>query len=106
MTLWRRAFLGGKVAKRRVTKKDTRSEQISLMVMSGILRVHEVLIQSELTLGRTRKFIPPPWYKVGGGGGGRGWNPSGRFLMCYSISILPSWILTRIRNQVKIRKKW
>ena len=22
----------------------------------------------ELTLGRTRKFIPPPWYKEGGGG--------------------------------------
>ena len=21
-----------------------------------------------LTLGRTRKFIPPPWYRVGGGG--------------------------------------
>ena len=21
-----------------------------------------------LTLGRTRKFLPPPWYKVGGGG--------------------------------------
>ena len=38
------------------------------MVMSGILRVHEVLIQSDLTLGRTRKFIPPPWYKVGGRG--------------------------------------
>ena len=42
------------------------------MVMSGILRVHEVLIQSDLNLGRTRKFIPPPWYKVGGGGGGSG----------------------------------
>ena len=25
----------------------------------------------ELTLGRTRKFIPPPWYKEGWGGGGR-----------------------------------
>ena len=37
------------------------------MVMSGILRVHEVLIQSDLTLRRTRKFIPPPWYKVGVG---------------------------------------
>ena len=23
---------------------------------------------SELTLGRTRKFISPTWYKVGGGG--------------------------------------
>ena len=72
------------------------------MVMSGILRVHEVLIQSDLTLGRRRKIIPPPWYKVGGGGGGgRGWNPTGEFLICYSISILPSWILSRIRNQVK-----
>ena len=43
-----------------------------MMGMSGILRVHEVLIQSDLTQGRTRKFIPTPWYKVGGGGGGGG----------------------------------
>ena len=26
-----------------------------------------------LTLGRRSKFIPPPWYKGGGGGVG-GWN--------------------------------
>ena len=35
-----------------------------------------------LTLGRTRKFIPSPWYRVGrgeGGGGGGGWNPSPEF---------------------------
>ena len=31
----------------------------------------------KLTLGRTRKFIPPPWYK--GRGGGR--NPSREFLI-------------------------
>ena len=31
----------------------------------------------------------------------RGWNPFGEFLICYSISILPSWILSRIRNQAK-----
>ena len=24
-------------------------------------------LESSLTLGRTRKFIPPPWYKGGGG---------------------------------------
>ena len=24
---------------------------------------------NDLTLGCTRKFIPPPWYKGGGGGG-------------------------------------
>ena len=34
-----------------------------------------------LTFGRTRKFIPPPWYK------GVGWmDPPPRFLMCCSIS--------------------
>ena len=31
-----------------------------------------------LTLGRTCKFIPPPWNKgVGGGGGGGGWGWAG-----------------------------
>ena len=35
-----------------------------------------------LTLGRTSKFIPPPWYKWGLGGG---WNPSLEFLICCSI---------------------
>ena len=49
-----------------------------MMVMSGILRVHEVLIQSDLTLGRRRKIIPPPWYKVGGGGGGAWMEPHRR----------------------------
>ena len=34
----------------------------------------------ELTLGRTRKFIPPPWYK------GDLWNPSPEFVICCSIS--------------------
>ena len=24
--------------------------------------------EKDLTLGRTRQFIPPPWYKRGGGG--------------------------------------
>ena len=34
----------------------------------------------KLTLGRTCKFIPPPWYKRGaGGGGGGGWNPPRSF---------------------------
>ena len=36
---------------------------------------------TSLTLGRTRKFIPPPWYKGGGGG----WDPSTEFLICCSI---------------------
>ena len=31
------------------------------------------------TLGRTRKFIPPPWYKGAEGGGGNWWNPSPEF---------------------------
>ena len=26
------------------------------------------MVSGSLTLGSTRKFIPPPWYKVGGGG--------------------------------------
>ena len=33
-----------------------------------------------LTLGRTCKFIPPPWYKGGG------WTPALEFLICCSIS--------------------
>ena len=40
---------------------------------------------SRLILGRTRKFIHPPWYKLGGGGGGR-LNLSQEFLICCSIS--------------------
>ena len=40
-----------------------------------------------LSLGRTRKFIPPPWYKgVCGGGGGGLYNPSPEFLISCSIS--------------------
>ena len=35
-----------------------------------------------LSLGRKRKFIPLLWYKVGGGGGADGWNPSLEFLIC------------------------
>ena len=34
-----------------------------------------------LTLGRTHKFTPPPWYKEGGGG----WNPTRKFLIWCSI---------------------
>ena len=39
--------------------------------------------ESSLTLGRTRKFIPPPWHKGGGGEGG--WNPSPECLIYCSI---------------------
>ena len=35
-----------------------------------------------LTLRRTCKFIPPPWYKGGG------WTPALEFLICCSISKL------------------
>ena len=35
-----------------------------------------------LTLGRTRKFIPPPWYKGGGGS----MEPVLEFLICWSIT--------------------
>ena len=38
--------------------------------------------ESSLTLGRTRKFIPPPLYKGRGGG----WNPFPEFLIYCSIS--------------------
>ena len=39
-----------------------------------------------LTLGRTRKFIPPPCYKGGRGGGRLGWMESVlKFLICWSI---------------------
>ena len=44
-----------------------------------IARLMRTLI---LTLGRTRKFIPPPWYKGGRGGGG--WMER-EFLICWSI---------------------
>ena len=41
----------------------------------------EYLKRKSLTLGLTRKVIPPPWYKVGG------WmEPSPEFLICCSIS--------------------
>ena len=43
-----------------------------------------------LTLGRTRKLIPPPRYKGegagGAGGGGGGQDPFPVFLRCYNIS--------------------
>ena len=39
---------------------------------------------SILTLGRTRKFIPPTVVQ----GDGAGWNPSPEFLICSSCSIL------------------
>ena len=35
------------------------------------MKEQQVLLGTEaikLTLGRTSKFIPPPWYKGGGGG--------------------------------------
>ena len=85
-----------------------------------------------LTLGRTRKFILPSWYK------GRGWNPStAEFLICWSISKLfflewksfdllkkmryifwvvelleafeslsPSWISPRLEIRLKSRWRW
>ena len=45
---------------------------------------------NDLTLGCTRKFIPPPWYKGRGGGVG-GWNPSPEFsgMLQYFEMILP-----------------
>ena len=46
--------------------------------------VTSVLLLRCASLGRTRGFIPPPWYKGGGGMGG--WNPSPESLMCCSIS--------------------
>ena len=44
-----------------------------------------------LTLGRTCKFIPPPWYR-GGGEGGRGWMeplPGVFDMLQYFETILP-----------------
>ena len=32
-------------------------------------------LNTHWTLGRTRKVIPPPWYKAGGRGGGVDWTP-------------------------------
>ena len=42
------------------------------------------LFMPRITLGRTSKFISPPWYQ--GGGGWVGWNSSPEFLICCSIS--------------------
>ena len=39
-------------------------------------------LAARLILGRTRKFIPPPWYKGRGGW----WSPSHEFFICCSIS--------------------
>ena len=53
-----------------------------------VARVTPMYKGGVLTIGRTNKFMPPPWYKGGvGGGGGRGgeWNPSPQFLICCSI---------------------
>ena len=52
-----------------------------------VARVTPMYKGGVLTIGRTNKFIPPPWYKGGVGGGGRGgeWNPSPQFLICCSI---------------------
>ena len=47
---------------------------------------HEVL----LTLGRTRKFIPPPWYKGGRGPGVDGTQPRIFDMLQYFETILPS----------------
>ena len=44
---------------------------------------------SILTLGRTRKFIPPTVVQGDGGG----WNPSPEFLICSSCSILKRFYL-------------
>ena len=80
---------------------------------------------SRLILGRTRKFIHPPWYKLGGG---VDWTPPKSFWCVavfrnnFAFSGKPlifwtrwgifyglwgcwrpvTWILSRIRNQVKI----
>ena len=49
----------------------------------GIESMHGMRDFPYLTLGRTRKFIPPPWYKGGGGGG---WNPSPEFsIFCSNL---------------------
>ena len=47
---------------------------------------HEVL----LTLGRTRKFIPPPWYKGARGRGVDGTEPRIFYMLQYFETILPS----------------
>ena len=41
------------------------------------------LFSTDLNLWHTYKFIPPPWYKGGGGWGW--WNPSREVLICRSI---------------------
>ena len=43
-----------------------------------------------LTLGRTRKFIPPPWYKGGRGRGVDGNQPRIFDMLQYFETILPS----------------
>ena len=60
--------------------------------------VHSLCLKinlSVLTLGSTRKVITPPWYN------GRGWGEGGEVVGLGSPSWSPSWILSRIKNQIK-----
>ena len=80
-------FLGAAV--HRISETDNPSSNCLSKLRDRVRRiVHSKLKHSSflLTLRRTRKFIPPlppPWYKEGGGG--VGWNPSPKFLICCSI---------------------
>ena len=56
-----------------------------LLFLIFLLTDADLTYRNLLTLGRTRKFIPPPWYKGAKGGGVR-WNPIPGVLICCSIS--------------------
>ena len=89
------------------------------------VRAPKNIFLNSLTLGRTIKFIPPPWYKAGGG-----WSSilkrfylywkafdllNKRRYILWVVALLeachvtnkwspswpPSWVLPRIENQVK-----
>ena len=59
-------------------------ENLTVLHCFRLCRLLLVFASCTLTLGRTSKFIPPPWYKGDRGEGG--WNPSLEFLICYNTS--------------------
>ena len=85
-------------AKTRSHRKDSHSEQcdeVSPVIVNDLISSYFQITAScliiapstLLTLGRARKFIPPPWYK-GWGGGGVGMEPLFDMLQ-YFKRILP-----------------
>ena len=77
-----------------------------------VARVTPMYKGGVLTIGRTNKFMPPPWYKGGVGGGGPGWGmeslPAVFNMLQYFETILPFRYLGRhlkFYQELEIRLK-